>query len=103
MAFTATAPKAIPASVAVLLLLIGPGARAQQPSQDQVSAIRSSCRSDFMANCSGVTPGGKDALECLKRNVSKLSGACQTAVSAINPPAAPAATTAAPAAAPEPS
>ena len=74
MAFTATATKAIPASVAVLLLLIGPGARAQQPSQDQIAAIRASCRSDFMANCSGVTPGGKDALECLKRNLAKLSG-----------------------------
>jgi hypothetical protein len=90
-----------------LALLMSEAAQAQQPTPDQVSAIRSSCRSDFMANCSGVTPGGKDALECLKRNVSKLSGACQTAVSAINPPAAPAATapatTAAPAAAPEPS
>ena len=91
MAFTATATKAIPASVAVLLLLIGPGARAQQPSQDQIAAIRASCRSDFMANCSGVTPGGKDALECLKRNLAKLSGSCKTAVSAITPaPAAPA-------------
>ncbi len=43
-----------------------------------------------MANCSGVTPGGKDALECLKRNVAKLSASCQTAVNAIAPkPAAP--------------
>ena len=77
MAFTATATKAIPAAAAVLLLLIGPGARAQQPSQDQIAAIRASCRSDFMANCSGVTPGGKDALECLKRNLAKLSGSLQ--------------------------
>ena len=92
MAFTATATKAIPAAAAVLLLLIGPGARAQQPSQDQIAAIRASCRSDFMANCSGVTPGGKDALECLKRNLANLSGSCKTAVSAITPrPAAPAA------------
>lgn len=92
MAFTATATKAIPAGAAVLLLLIGPGARAQQPSQDQIAAIRASCRSDFMANCSGVTPGGKDALECLKRNLANLSGSCKTAVSAITPaPAAPAA------------
>jgi hypothetical protein len=104
MAFMATATKAIPASVAVLLLLIGPGARAQQPSQDQIAAIRASCRSDFMANCSGVTPGGKDALECLKRNLAKLSGSCKTAVSAITPaPAAPATATVAPAPAPSPS
>ena len=92
MAFTATATKAIPAAAAVLLLLIGPGARAQQPSQDQIAAIRASCRSDFMANCSGVTPGGKDALECLKRNLAKLSGSCKTAVSAITPAPAPPAT-----------
>jgi len=87
------------------MLLATAGARAQEPSPDQLSAIRASCRSDFMANCSGVTPGGKDALECLKRNLAKLSGSCKTAVSAITPapaaaaPSAPAA--AAPAAAPQ--
>ena len=91
MAFTATATRAMPAGAAVLLLLIGPGARAQQPSQDQIAAIRASCRSDFMANCSGVTPGGKDALECLKRNLANLSGSCKTAVSAITPAPEPAA------------
>ncbi len=75
---------------ALFLLLSLDGARAQQPSPDQPNAIRSSCRSDFMANCSGVTPGGKDALECLKHNIAKLSAACQTAVNAIAPkPAAP--------------
>lgn len=64
-------------------------AHAQQPTSAQTSAIRANCRSDFMANCSGVQPGGKDALECLKRNLAKLSGGCQAAVSAISPPAAP--------------
>ncbi|MGA7957952.1 MAG: hypothetical protein WCA26_12950, partial [Xanthobacteraceae bacterium] len=103
MAFTATATKAIPAAAAVLLLLIGPGARAQQPSQDQIAAIRASCRSDFMANCSGVTPGGKDALECLKRNLAKLSGSCKTAVSAITPAPAPPATAGVAPPAPSPS
>jgi hypothetical protein len=71
------------------ILTIAPAA-AQQPSQEQISAIRSACRSDFMANCSGVTPGGRDALECLKRNLGKLSGSCKSAVSAVTP-AAPAA------------
>ena len=46
-------------------------ASAQQPSREQISAIRASCRSDFMAQCAGVQPGGKDALECLKRNAAK--------------------------------
>jgi hypothetical protein len=66
-------------------------AAAQQPTQAQRDAIRASCRSDFIANCSGVTPGGKEALECLLRNQAKLSPACNTAVSAVVP-AAPAAT-----------
>jgi Cysteine rich repeat len=60
-----------------------------QPSPAQTEAIRSACRSDFMANCSGVQPGGKDALECLKRQLGKLSPACKTAVSAISGPPAP--------------
>ncbi|MFZ0528622.1 MAG: cysteine rich repeat-containing protein, partial [Xanthobacteraceae bacterium] len=92
MAFTAAATRAS-AVIATLLgtILLNPAA-AQQPTQAQRDAIRSSCRSDFMANCSGVQPGGKDALECLKRNLGKLSGGCQAAVSAISPaPAAAAA------------
>jgi hypothetical protein len=68
------------------------GAQAQQPTPAQTSAIRGSCRSDFMANCSGVQPGGRDALQCLERNVARLSPACKTAVSAVMPaPAKPAA------------
>jgi hypothetical protein len=38
-----------------------------------------------MSKCSGVTPGGKDALLCLQKNVASLSPACQTAVSATIP------------------
>jgi len=71
-------------------------ARAQQPLQAQLDAVRQSCRSDFIANCPGVTPGGKDALDCLKRNSTKLGDACQAAVNALGPPA-PAAASAPPA------
>jgi hypothetical protein len=68
-------------------------ATAQQPTQAQRDAVRASCRSDFISNCAGVQPGGKDAFECLLRNESKLSSACQEAVSAVatkptEPPAA---------------
>jgi hypothetical protein len=74
-----------------LLLISATGrALAQQPSPDQVNAVRQSCRADFMANCSGVQPGGRDAMECLKRNADKLSQACRAAVSAIGPALAPA-------------
>jgi hypothetical protein len=60
-------------------------ASAQQPTSEQISAIRASCRSDFMSNCTGVKPGTRDALECLKRNAAKVSPACKTALDAISP------------------
>ncbi len=72
-------------------LLIGAAALAlplaaqAQVTGAQQSAIRANCRSDFMAHCSGVTPGGKDALECLQKNVASLSSGCKTAVSATMP------------------
>ena len=72
-----------------LIAIVAPAA-AQQPTAAQQNAIRQNCRSDFMANCSGVQPGGREALQCLQRNSAKLSSACQGAVAAISPPAAPA-------------
>lgn len=72
------------------------GAEAQVTAEQQ-SAIKANCRSDFMSKCSGVTPGGKDALACLQKNFAGLSGACKSAVSATLPPPA-----AAPIAAPAP-
>ncbi|MBI3700526.1 MAG: hypothetical protein HY242_08810 [Afipia sp.] len=90
---------------------------AQQPTDAQRSAIRSSCRSDYEANCASVPPGGMASLQCLQKNMAKLSAACQSAVSAIEPAApepkaetapqpktdsAPAATTIAPLPSPAP-
>jgi hypothetical protein len=76
---------------------------AQQPTSEQRNAIRSACRSDFIANCAGVEPGGKEALECLLRSHDNLSASCKTAVDAVaaklQAPAAPAAATPPPAAA----
>lgn len=73
---------------------------AQQPTQAQRDAVRVACRSDFMANCASVQPGGKEALECLVRNEPKLSPSCRSAVNAIATPAsgvaAPASTAATP-------
>src|SRR5690242_21114911 len=68
----------------------GTAAQAQITSAQQ-SALRSNCRSDFMSHCSGVTPGGKDALMCLQKNVDALSGGCQAAVRATTPAPAAAA------------
>lgn len=64
---------------------------AQQPTSEQRDAIRASCRSDFMANCSGVEPGGKAAFECLQRSHDRLSTSCKTAVDAVAAKTAPAA------------
>ena len=76
----------------LLSVLLHDQAAAQQPTEAQRDAIRAACRSDFMANCSGGQPGGKDAFECLVRNDAKLSPSCQAAVNAAAPkPAEPAA------------
>src|ERR1041384_4822713 len=85
-----------------------PGTRApafaQAPSQAQRDAIKSQCRSDYMAHCSSIPPGGEASLQCLQKNMSSLSSSCQSAVRAVEAPAAattkPADTTAPKAAAP---
>src|SRR6202035_2226766 len=83
----------------LLLVLPHDQAAAQQPTEAQRDAIRAACRSDFMADCSGVQPGGKEAFECLLRNDAKLSPSCQAAVNAAAPKAAEPAAAAAPASA----
>ena len=71
--------------VATIGFIYTTSAFAQQPTDEQRSAIRSSCRSDYQANCASVPPGGMASLQCLQKNMSKLSDACQRAVSAIEP------------------
>jgi hypothetical protein len=80
-------------SVAAILATAAP-AFAQAPSEAQRDAIKSQCRSDYMAHCSSVPPGGEASLQCLQKNMSSLSSSCQSAVRAVE---APAATTAKPA------
>jgi hypothetical protein len=79
----------------VLMALAAPAA-AQQPTQQQIDAVKSSCRWDFMSHCSGVPRGGREALMCLKDHLAELSAGCKTAVSAIIPKNPPATPTAAP-------
>ncbi|MDB5502932.1 MAG: hypothetical protein JWR89_2834 [Tardiphaga sp.] len=78
-------------------------AAAQAPTDAQRSAIRSACRADYEVHCASVPPGGAASLQCLQKNMSSLSSACQRAVNAIEKPveapAAPASKTEAPAAA----
>ena len=76
----------------------------QAPSEAQREAIKSECRSDYMAHCSTIPPGGEASLQCLQKNMLSLAPGCQSAVKAVEAPAAqkaesaPAAATAKPAA-----
>ena len=60
-----------------------------QVSEAQREAVKSQCRSDYMAHCSSVEPGGEAALQCLAKNMSSLSAGCQNAVRAVEAAAAP--------------
>jgi hypothetical protein len=74
------------ASLAAITFMIAP-AFAQGPNQGptdaQRAAIKSQCRSDYMAHCSSVPPGGAPALQCLQKNIASLSSSCQSAVRAV--------------------
>lgn len=75
--------------LAAALFATATGAFAQAPTEAQKGAIRSACRSDFIAHCASVTPGGVEAYQCLQKNMSSLSSGCQTAVRAVEPAAGP--------------
>src|SRR2546423_1404325 len=77
-------------SVAAILATAAP-AFAQAPSQAQRDAIKSQCRSDYMAHCSSVPPGGEASLQCLQKNMSSLSSSCHSAMRGGEAPAAGAA------------
>jgi hypothetical protein len=74
--------------LAAATFAIAAPALAQAPSQAQRDAIKSQCRSDYIAHCSSVPPGGEAALQCLQKNMSSLSSRCQGAVRAVEAPAA---------------
>jgi hypothetical protein len=90
---------ATPGATLALVMMATP-VFAQAPTDAQREAIRSACRSDYMAHCSSVPPGGLESLQCLQKNMSSLSGSCKSAVNAVEAPA-PAAKSEAPAAAPK--
>jgi hypothetical protein len=70
------------ASFAAMTIMIAP-AFSQGPTDAQRAAIKSQCRSDYMAHCSSVPPGGAPALQCLQKNIASLSSSCQSAVRAV--------------------
>ena len=89
------------AIVAATALATAFPAFSQAPTDAQRSAIRSACRSDYIAHCSSVPPGGMASLQCLQKNMSSLSSSCKAAVNAIEAPAEPKAEAKPPEAKPE--
>ena len=73
-----------PAAAATAAPKAAPSTMAKQPSSAQISAIRSACRSDYPKVCAGVPTGGAPALQCLEKNKSKVSAACEKAISAAS-------------------
>jgi hypothetical protein len=80
---------AFSALVSAVILAAAVPALAQGPSEAQREAVKSECRSDYIAHCSSVQPGGEAALQCLAKNMSSLSAGCQSAVRAVEAAAAP--------------
>jgi hypothetical protein len=72
----------------------------KQPTNAQISAVRTACRSDYPKVCSGVPTGGAPALQCLEKNKAKVSASCQQALNAASGGAAAASPSAAAPAAP---
>jgi hypothetical protein len=85
--FTRTAARS--AVLATILFGLTMPVFSQAPTDAQRNAIRSECRSDYEAHCASIPPGGAASLQCLQKNISSLSPGCQTAVRAVEAPAAP--------------
>ena len=73
----------VAACVCVLWATLG---YAEAQSKAQVSALRSACRGDYMAGCSGINPNSSGAMACLKRNAR--SPGCRAALAALGSPSA---------------
>ena len=93
---TAVAPKAEPdaapprpAAEGAATTAKAATATSSKPSNANIAAIRSACRSDYSKVCAGVPTGGAPALQCLEKNKSRSLAACQKAVAAVSDNAAP--------------
>ena len=84
-----TLKRAIARGALLVTAFFATAALAQAPSEAQRAAIKSQCRSDYMAHCASIPPGGEASLQCLQKNMSSLSAGCASAVRAVEPPAAP--------------
>lgn len=65
------------------LVLFAAPVLAQQPTQAQVSAIRSACRGDYQSVCANVPTGGQAALQCLQQHEAQVSPGCSAALAPL--------------------
>lgn len=74
---------------ALLIVLIGgsTAAQAQAGNGETATALKSACRTDYRAHCSGNDPAPPIAAACLGQFYLNLSKTCQTALDAYNAPA----------------
>ena len=86
---TLTRAVTLGAAMTAAILITAAPAFSQAPSEAQRAAIKSQCRSDYMAHCSSIPPGGEASLQCLQKNMASLAPGCQSAVKAVEAPAAP--------------
>jgi hypothetical protein len=89
MTNTLTRAAMLGAVMTVAIFASAAPAFSQAPTQAQHDAIKSECRSDYIAHCSSIPPGGEASLQCLQKNMSSLGPGCQSAVKAVEAPAAP--------------
>src|ERR1700704_17751 len=86
---TSRGTAALWASLATVIFAVATPASSQAPTDAQRNAIRSECRSDYVAHCANVPPGGEASLQCLQKNMSSLTSSCQAAVQGGEARAAP--------------
>src|SRR6202008_320521 len=72
--------------LSAVILTTTSGMAAQPPTQAQRAAVKSQCRSDYMAHCSRITPGAAASLQALKKTRSSLAPSGQAAVQAVTGP-----------------
>jgi hypothetical protein len=82
-----------PYAIAALALLgiarAEPASALERMSDAHQNALRANCKWDYMSNCMMADPSSGEAFQCLRRNLPKLSPACQKAVRAVPPPKKP--------------
>jgi hypothetical protein len=67
-------------AAAAFAMLLGNGA-----ASAQTAAEREACQADYEKYCSGVQPGGGRVIECLSKQLDKLTPQCKSVVEANMP------------------